>query len=213
MLFNVVTEHKTGTVLVHNIFRQYKNQHKNIEIRLEQHLSDITIEDINKHKTIFFKRHPLEIIMSGMRYHQVCNEIWCTKPGGYQERLKALKTDKEKIIFEMSGSSYRVINRIYSELINVNGKLNNKNTLVLNLEEFWTEKSRNNMVQKIYNHLDKKISLFILKQIIGKKVTKKFHRTNKNNCYTYQDYFDEELYKIFYDKFPKDVIEVLGYNK
>jgi tetratricopeptide (TPR) repeat protein len=103
----VVTNHKTGTMLMQGVLREYCKTHKLKLLELNQHLSanqnriDVNV-DFQSYEFIFIThaqhfeqlvdaapnlryraihliRHPLEIIMSGVRYHQITDEVWCNR--------------------------------------------------------------------------------------------------------------------------------------
>ena len=44
-----------------------------------------------------------------------------------------------------------------------------------------------------------------------KTLNKNFHRTNKNNSYTFNEYFKEHHITHFKKLFPKDTLKILGY--
>jgi tetratricopeptide (TPR) repeat protein len=103
----IVTNHKTGTMLMHGFVHEYCKKYNLKLLVLNKHLSenkdridtsvDFQAYDfiyithaqhferlINavpnlRYRAIHLIRHPLEIIMSGVRYHQITDEGWCNR--------------------------------------------------------------------------------------------------------------------------------------
>ncbi len=206
--------HKTGSVLFSNIWRNYFNQ-KTKDYMDYNHFDRVTNDMIKNTKCVVIIRHPYEIIMSGVRYHQITNEKWCNikqnKYNGlsYKEHIQNLNFD-DKIIFEMENSAYRTINAIYSDMKNRNF---NNNVLFIKLEDLYEKKNIPIICKKIKKHCECSVNIDSdkLTDSFLKILNKSFHRTNKNNSYTFNEYFKEHHINHFKKLFPKDTLKILGY--
>lgn len=140
--------HKTGSVLFSKIWEDYFN-HKTKDYIDYNHFERVTNDMIKNTKCVVIIRHPYEIIMSGVRYHQITSEEWCNIKEktlnnlSYKEHIKSLNFD-DKIIFEMEEkSSFRennanhTINAIYNDIKNRNF---NNNILFIKLEDLYEKK-------------------------------------------------------------------------
>ena len=162
-----------------------------------------------------FLEHPYEIIMSGIRYHQITDEDWCNKKDNklnnlsYKEHIKNLNFD-DKIIFEMENCGRRTINAIYNDMKNRNF---NNNVLFIKLEDLYEKKNIPIICKKIKKHCESSINIDSdkLTDSFLKNLNKSFHRTNKNNSYTFNEYFKEHHINHFNELFPKDTLKILGY--
>ena len=68
--------HKTGSALFRNIWDNYS---KDKEIKFCNNFFRKSEDEIKGTKCVVIIRHPMEIIMSGVRYHQTTGEKWCTR--------------------------------------------------------------------------------------------------------------------------------------
>lgn len=214
--------HKTGSVLFSQIWQDYFNN-KTKDYLDYNHFDRVTNDMIKNTKCVVIIRHPYEIIMSGVRYHQITSEKWCnikTKELNnlsYKEHIKSLNFD-DKIIFEMEEKSSlfsennanHTINAIYNDMKNRNF---NNNILFIKLEDLYIKKKIPIICKKITEHC--KISSDIdsdkLTKSFLKMLSRNFHRTNKNNSYTFNEYFKEHHINHFNKLFPKDTLKILGY--
>ena len=138
MIF-VGTHHKTGTKLFQNIFFEVSkllglqyfsgwqaNLPAGTDVWFMGH-SRIDFDPTYKIRGIHVVRHPLNIILSGYRYHRICKENWAIKPGAktgadgvcydfqgmsYQQKLNSL-SESDGIKHEMRGRSYNAIMDVY----------------------------------------------------------------------------------------------------
>jgi len=205
--------HKTGSVLFKAIWDNYS---KDKEIKHCNNFFRISDDEIKGTKCVVIIRHPMEIIMSGVRYHQTTTEKWCNIPDEkynnktYKEYLKNLSED-DKIIFEMDNIAYNTITNIYNDVKNRNF---NNNILFIKIEDLYDEKNIPIICEKIQKHLDSSIKIDInkLEKSFSKCLKISYHRTNTKNEYTYNKYFNSEHIEYFNKLFPEDTLEVLGYK-
>ena len=206
--------HKTGSVLFSNIWKDYFN--KKQYYKDYNNFNSVTNDMIKNNKCIVLIRNPYEIIMSGVRYHQITNEKWCnikdTKYNGlsYKKYIQKLNFN-DKIIFEMENCAYKTINAIYNDMKNRNF---NNNILFIKLEDLYEKKNIPNICEKIKNHCESFINIDSnkLAYYFFKNLNKSFHRTNKNNSYTFNEYFKEQHINHFNKLFPKDTCKIIGYD-
>jgi len=201
-------------VLFKNIWKSYFKAFKNIKYKFYNHFDRVTDEMIINNKCIVIIRHPYEIIMSGVRYHQITNEEWCNiknkeKYNGlsYKEMIKNLDDD-DKIKFEMENCGYDTINAIYNDIKFRNF---NNNVLFIKLEDLYNKKIPM-ICQKIYLHCNSNININRLKICFLKKLHENFHRTNKRNSFTFNKNFKIKHFSNFKKLFPSDTIEVFSYS-
>ena len=233
----VCTNHKTGTMLFAAIFKQYCNAKKINFIRAlhnqsSQHVKNILKTSQNKcifydhcfqfkqtkfqpnfqSKGIHIYRHPYEIIMSGVRYHQKTDESWCAKrklPNQsitYQQKINKLSFN-QKIIFETENCAKSTINDIYNFIDS-----NNPNFLNIKLEDVNLHSEE--IATKIANHLqlDTKVFVKIFCNLVSAKKTSA-HVTNKtSNLYTFPQHFKDIHYQRFKKLFPQDIMTKLKYK-
>jgi hypothetical protein len=133
--------HKTGSVLFSNIWKSYFNKKTN-DYKDYNRFDRVNDDMIKNTKCVVIIRHPYEIIMSGVRYHQITSEKWCNEKKKdlnnlcYKQHLQNLNFD-DKIIFEMENHAYQTINAIYNDMKNRNF---NNNILFIKLENLYEKK-------------------------------------------------------------------------
>jgi len=206
--------HKTGSVLFSDIWHNYFNQ-KTKDYMDYNHFDCTTNDMIKNTKCVVIIRHPYEIIMSGVRYHQITSEKWCNKKRkdlndlSYKQNIQNLNFD-DKIIFEMENCAYETINAIYNDMKNRNF---NNNILFIKLENLYEKKNIPIICKKIKEHCKSSVNIDSdkLTNSFLKTLNKSFHRTNKNNSYTFNEYFKEHHINHFKKLFPKDTLKILGY--
>lgn len=257
MIIFVGTFHKTGTVLMMRLFKEYcqRNPQNTKFINISD--KKITVKDLKKwssdkrqiivfhhhfdqlvhqspqlitgsradslnYRGIIILRHPYEVIMSGMRYHQITNEKWCHQPRSdlslqnrsYQENLKSLKSEEEKITFEMKNCGHQAINGMLQSL-------NLHNFLYIHLEDLTIEHKfkLKETIKTISDHLRLPINHHqqiykILKHHLKHKQDSP-HVTNKNNHnpFTFHNHFTSKNYQEFDQLFPSNTLTQLGYSK
>ena len=198
--------HKTGTNAIKKLFKIYQEK-TGLNFEFQGKLDVLSNSIIENAKVIVCIRNPYEIIMSGMRYHQITTEKWCINPNNdgisYQDEINSFESVEEKILFEMKKIGGLTITNMYNFIKNktqyeVYSKADktvdiNKNILIIKLEDFMTEEGRTNIVSKITDHvpiLDKNILSNCIK-IHGRK---KFNKTNPLFSDTYQEYFTDEQF-------------------
>jgi hypothetical protein len=228
MLYIFGTFHKTGTNFWKNILIKYFNDNK-IPLLITHYLKDL--EDLESHndtyifvensgninfnllkncKIILFIRNPKEIIMSSVRYHQLCNEEWCTskniyksketdKYDSYQNIIRKLDID-DKIIFEMNNASKFSINKIIESL-----KFNN--IVYIKLEDLINE----SLILDISNNISNFFNLNSIKlhNIILSNSKKKSNCTKIDNTPSYLKYFKENHLILFYNLYNKSLLQKL----
>ena len=234
----VCTNHKTGTMLFAAIFKKYSNAKKIQFIRALHNQSPHSVNKIlntNKNNCLFYDhcfqfnntkfppdfqfkgihiyRHPHEIIMSGVRYHQKTDESWCAKRKlhnqsiTYQQKIKQLGID-EKIIFETENCAKSTINDIYNFI-------NSNNLYFINIKLEDINLHTEEIATKIANHLELDTKVFVkifCNLVSGKKNSA--HVTNKtSNIYTFQQHFKDIHYQRFKELFPQDIMTKLKYNE
>jgi len=206
--------HKTGSVLFSKIWKDYLNENKKL-IKDFNHFDEVNDTVIKNTKCVVLIRCPMEIIISGVRYHQITNENWCVNIKkynnvSYQQHLKSLNDD-DKIIFEMENCAFQTINAIYNDMKNRNF---NNNVLFIKLEDLYDQKNISFICDQIKNHCGPsfKIKSKKLCQSFIKCLKTSYHRTNDNNNYTYNEHFTEQHINHFNNLFPKDLLDVMGYT-
>jgi len=222
-MFIVGSYHKTGTELFNNIWETYKkllnktNGNNNEKVySFYEHFNDVSDEQIKSHKCLVIIRNPYEIIMSGVRYHQMTHEEWCCKPEqkwnnlSYKEYISSLP-DNEKIIFEMKNCGQHTLKHIYNDMKNRNY---NNQVYFIKLEHLYDIDNVPIICKKIGEHLGEgeNINLDFLIEAFETNLSKSFHRTNNSNNYTYPDGFKEQDYMEFNKLFPNDIVTIMGYE-
>lgn len=202
----LASDKKNQTIIFNDHFDNLLNKNINLN-ELEKHQI--------KYRGIVLIRHPYEIIMSGMRYHQTTKEQWCQKPleefenQSYQEIIKNLPTQEDKIKFEMENCSYQTISAI---LQTKQQTLKNDKFKYIKLEDL-TIIQPQKTIKIISKHLniDQEQLNNIFKKLLKEKKTSS-HITNKsNNIYTYHENFTEQHYKKFNQLFSQSILQQLGY--
>jgi hypothetical protein len=207
--------HKTGSQLIDNIFKNYNKLESSFDYKFYDHFNEVSDEDIATHKCVVIIRHPCEIIMSGMRYHQKSNEEWLHRKlekygnSSYYECLKNSENVNEKILFEMRNCARETILLLYNDVKNRN---HYKNVLFIKLEDFYTLEGLYNIISTIQEHFDFYIGFKQLFKAFSIALNFDYSRTNKYNCYTYKDAFTEHHYNELKNLFPEDLFRVLGYK-
>ncbi|MGR8933322.1 MAG: WcbI family polysaccharide biosynthesis putative acetyltransferase [Gammaproteobacteria bacterium] len=257
----IVTNHKTGTILFKSILEEYCQNSNDSYLDFTQYLfrNKESIDpdyDFNKHKVIFiahvqhfarliktvpgFKyravhviRHPYEILMSGVRYHQVTNEAWCNKKvfikkdegfekiinfnvdnalcnADYSYKDIMLNEDMDgKIMFELKQhkTTFGTINSIYDFLVR---HKKDHNIMTVKLEFLDDE----NTIKEMLAFLNFDESYFdLFNRRINNKELLAHHVTNKaDDKYTYKVYFKPEHYKAVLETFGNDLLEVFDYG-
>ncbi len=213
-MFIIGSYHKTGTVLFRNIFEKYKESDNNFNYTFNMHFNSVSNNVIKKTKCLVIIRHPYEIIMSGVRYHQITNKKWCHIPRKdlngktYQSYIKSLTNDK-KILFEIQKCSGSNINRIYNDVKNRNF---NNNIFFLKIEDLYIKENIPTICTKINDHFNNKINVNKLIQCFYFCLDKSYHRTHNINEYTFNKHFKKKHYAVIKKKFPNNLLEVLNYE-
>tara|TARA_R110000744_G_scaffold157499_11_gene273344 strand:- start:467 stop:1093 length:627 start_codon:yes stop_codon:yes gene_type:complete len=205
---NIGSYHKTGTHLIKRIFNNYKETDRDqvFNFYWNYYLSQ------SSGKSVIVIRHPMEIIMSGVRYHQVSSEEWLHKPWqspmgnpsgqSYSEIINGLSMDK-KIIFEMENTAIFTIRRMLYDFTY------RENTLFFQLEELYDESNVRPLSKRIakFSGLDENY----LEKAIREAMSKKYNATTKVFAHTYKRHFKPVHYELFHKLFPSVTLEVLGY--
>lgn len=221
----IATFHKAGTVILHQTIRKYcqtkgidflhtrlqpgKNQ-KHGQIIFEDHFDRLPSRfDLNKidYRCIVVYRHPMEIIMSGVRYHQVCQEKPVMKKipelgKTYREHLCSLSMN-DKIFFEMENIGGATIKAIET-------MLDFPHTKYFKLEDL--RENPRKLAKEICDwlKLDAKVFTICLVDVLNNHTK---HMTNKSGTlYTYQKHFKDKHYDQFNKLFP-NILSKLNYSK
>lgn len=219
-MFIIGSYHKTGTVLFKNIFNKYKERNDRFNYQFYDHFNRVDNNTIKNNKCLVIIRHPYEIIISGVRFHQITDEKWCHQPtknlGGntYQQHIKSLPDDK-KILFEMGHFASYTIKNIYNDVKNRNF---NNNILFLKLEDLYIKENIPDICQKIKDHFkvdevdgEDNVNLDELISCFNECLNIPYHRTHEKNEYTYQKHFKPTHFNRIKKLFPDDLLKVLGY--
>ena len=216
-MFIIGSYHKTGTVLLSNIFEKLNIvENKKLNYKFYDNFGLCTESEINTQKCVVIVRNPYEMICSGVRYHQISNESWLNekkdfyKNKSYKEMLLMLDDD-DKILFEMKNCAKYNIDFMYNDIKNRN---DNNNILFIKLEDLTDNTKLPDLCRKIIQHIDEEITYnnFIETCLICLKFGEE-HRTNFDNKYTYIQTFKNIHYEEFDKLFPSDLFEKLGYIK
>ena len=204
----IASYHKTGTVLFYLIFNEYKKYNNKFDFQFVDHFNEVEDNTVLKSKCIVIIRHPYEMIMSAMRWHQIATaeqEPWLHE-SSYYEYINSLDTIDEKILFEIDHSAGKNINKMYENV-------KNRNTvLFVKLEDLWNRTDMIEVCKKIKVHLEYDIHMDKLVKAFEYGLTVKHpNRTNFNNCHTFTEYFKDLHYQRIKKIFPSDLLEVLGY--
>jgi hypothetical protein len=260
----IVTNHKTGTLLMEGILREYCTAQNLRFFQLNQHLSknnDCVDPAFNcqvydfiqvthaqhferlidavpslRYRALHLIRNPYEIIMSGVRYHQVTQEGWCNKkifvrdvkgPCGYlrianyncskedeageysyREIMSSL-SPTDKIAFEIKyhATTFGTIPSIAHFLRRF---ANDKNVMSVQLESIGTDKC----IDEVFEFLA--LDRSFLDQYAQKVKTKEWlgkHVTNQDGADTHKRAFNGELYALFDQEFGSSVMPLFGYAK
>ena len=183
------------------------------------HFERVSDALIKKTKCVVIIRHPYEIIMSGVRYHEttsaVAEQKWLDSKRSdlnglsYRQHLQNLSMD-EKITFEMENKARRTINCIYNDIKNRNF---NSNVLLIKLEDLYDKQNIPGICKNIEAHCKPSVSTQCNRLIkcFWKTLAIPFQRTNKDNCYTFRKNFKKHHIRRFNELFPSDTLDVLGY--
>lgn len=210
------TFHKTGTYIFKETLRVYKliagERSVPFEYSFYDDMHHAPVEEMLKNNSVCMIRHPLEVIMSGMRYHQTSDEPWLTELGGgwtvsYQENLNALESTDDKIIFETINCGANTIKAMFRV-----SKSYNK-CLMLKIEDFVSH-SQNDVLQRMAHHAN------LNHEILSEAVTRVLgwddfgHMTHGNACdHTYREAFKSFHYTVANSLFPLELIlSRLGYK-
>lgn len=202
--------HKTGTVLLKEIFTEYCKK-SGLRIVFEENFHKIKSEDLINKKSLAIIRHPYEIVVSGVRYHSKGTEKWLHgyRPMNdgktYFEKINQIDNMEEKINFEAKFCSYKIIQSIYKDI------QNKKQTLFIKLENFWTIESRIDVANQICEYMN--LNIDILMPIILKKSQKKHNATNQSFCHTWPKILTQKNIEFIDSLIPKDTFKIFGYKK
>jgi len=210
-MFILGSYHRTGTKFIKAVF----NELKELKYKFIDHFDRILDDEIKNNKCLVIIRHPYEIIMSGVRAHQLDNQKWLLESqerfnyNSYREMMIS-KTLDNKIIFELENEGGLTLKSIYNDIKNRNF---NNNILFIKLENFYTSNNLDEISKKIISHLNLKIENEKLVYAFKKHINKKYNMTNKSNSYTFEDNFKRNHYKLCSKILPPDILEVIGYGK
>lgn len=167
----VGTFHKTGTVLIKSILRQFGLLYGTPFVDLANDGLpdidtpwDVAVEHHSKFEeygldpaqfpSVVLIRDPRDIIVSSVKYHLSSSERWLhvakEKFGGltYQEKLNSLETNEERYLFELQQSAGRGI----QGMIDLKDNPAHQETLFLKLEDLMTDKTLS-VYHQFFNHL------------------------------------------------------------
>jgi len=258
----VVTNHKTGTLLMQGILRDYCSKYRLRLLELNHHLvanQDQVDPEFDfqrcdfifvthaqhfekllnavpnlRYRAIHLIRNPYEIIMSGVRYHQITDEGWCNKKifvadkqgccgfrqiaaynvdasdqmGDFTYRdIMNLLPDAEKVEFEIRkhASTFGTIGSIDHFLTRFQY---DGNVTSVRLEDIGADEC----IAYIFGFLalnddfiDNYRDRVRVRTWLGK------HVTNRNGKDTYEGFFNDTLYSLFVSEFGSSVVRDFGY--
>ena len=231
----IASYHKTGTELIRGIFKQYRLYDNTFDFQFNDHFNYVSNNKIKTSKCVVIIRHPYELLMSAVRWHETDskkNIPYWNEPQprfnnlSYYEYFRAIKSFDEKILFELSNSAGSNIKHMYNDIKHRNF---NNNVLFIKLEDLWDKSNIPIVCKKIKHHFEYIERPKGLEIIQHDKLTKAFevgltinyHRTNfertgmytvnYKNCHTYAEYLKDIHYQRIEKIFPNDLLEVLDY--
>jgi hypothetical protein len=253
----VVTNHKTGTQLMQAILREYCAKYRLRLLQLDQHLKsnkgridpaidfqgyDFIFVTHAQHfeklvdavpnlsyKAVHLIRNPYEIVMSGVRYHQVTDEAWCNSKrfvadekenGGfrkiaphekgeysYREIMNALPY-AGKIAFEIRQQAMPSGTIVCIEHF-LKRFRHHDNVTSIRLEDIGAAEC----VTHVFKFLDLNEEFADhYRSKVGSKKWLRGHITNPDVKDTYESAFNEELYDLFASAFGSSILRDFGYS-
>jgi len=198
---------RTGTSLLKNIIINYK--------KITEGFCYFFVEDfcyakksLKNNSPLLIKRHPYEIIMSGVRYHELGLEPWLhvkkkeLNNKSYFDILKNKKTIEEKILFEIEYISSKKINKICFDIKNIN------NNFWIKIEDLYKKKSQ----EEISNDIILKYKLKKqFRDCVIESCKTKINKTTDVLDYTWCSIFNKEIYSSIEKFCVKDCVSIMGY--
>jgi len=258
----VVTNHKTGTLLMQGVLRDYCARYRLRLLELNHHLiahqDQIDPEfDFQQYDVIFVThaqhferlidavpnlryraihliRNPYEIIMSGVRYHQITDETWCNKKlfvaddhgaCGFK-RIAAYNVDASD---QLGDYTYREIMNLLSDTEKVEFEIRNHASTfgtIISIQRFLQRFRDDGNVANVRledigigncaNYVFSFLALnddFIehYQSKVGVKAWLGRHVTNMDGGSTYESAFNDRLYSLFASEFGPSVLHDFGY--
>jgi tetratricopeptide (TPR) repeat protein len=177
-----------------------------------------------RYRVIHVIRNPYEIIMSGVRYHQITDETWCNKrlfvadsrgPCGFRRvaaynvepddeaghhtyrEIMNMLSEPSKIEFEIRNhaTTFGTINAIHQFLARF---ANDGNITSIRLEDIATDECIGYVFRFLALH-EEFVDAYRSK--VRGKAWLGAHVTNESGAYTYEAAFDEKLYALFAAEF------------
>lgn len=228
------THHKCGTYLIKDISKIFskilKKRHSIcLQDKLDESKTDvwfinnakINFKELKKnYLCIHVYRHPLQVVLSGYKYHKVCDENWCNnkrkfsiKSKTYRQYLNILNKD-DGIKFEIDNCSKKAITEMYD------WNYDNPKTLNIKFEDIMEDFNKEFSNAFDFLNIDEKTKDKLLKgiskcNINNKKqnyLDKNIHVTNKTKIWdSYKYEITEEHLKHFKKIHKNNLMEKLGY--
>ena len=226
----IAVHHKTGARLMRRVFRKLSQQY-NFKIEYNMWSKNINLSK-DSTRVVHMIRHPFEIITSGYLYHKSdCPEHWCNKLNH--------PTRADKISYNYNGKTYKQHLRTISLVEGLNVEMNGRSqetlrdmyrwkyyndSRVLNVKMEDVIHNFDHTFQKIFKHIgvpERRIEKHFLPCIKefdlsrkSKNTLKKMkHVTNiEQNPMRHKLLWGEDNYKQFYQLFPVDIFEKIGYS-
>lgn len=237
----IATHHKTGTFLMHQVFRglsrrfglrYFAGPQRDLPRSTEIWLQDQSQIDrralARSYLGVHLVRHPYEVAASAYRYHLDCREKWCIDPSvassldgrrwsitgkSYQEHLRGL-SPHAGLSFEIQGYTEGVLQGM------LKWDYDDRRILECRLEDF--DAGYEETFRRIFQHLellglgtDRLMAIAAahdLRRAAPDAIAANPHVTNKQlRSSTYEEMFSPEHYRLLHDIFPPDRIERLGY--
>ena len=66
----IASYHKTGTELIRGIFKQYRLYDNTFDFQFNDHFNYVSNNKIKTSKCVVIIRHPYELLMSAVRWHE-----------------------------------------------------------------------------------------------------------------------------------------------
>ncbi len=152
--------------------------------------------------------------MSGARYHLHTREKYFNTPRTelngltYREHVGQLDV-ASRILFEIEQVGGHTVGRMYHDLQQRNP---DEQVRFIQLEQLWNPENLHILCDGLANHLDAGISVSELSAAFSRTLRQNSNRTYPENRHSYPDMFKPVHYRAIRERFPDDLLKVLGYT-